>query len=64
MDMEIHIKETLKLKRKLEDILAHHTGKTQKEISKATERDYFLSPEEAQEFGLIDHIVARAGDSE
>jgi ATP-dependent Clp protease protease subunit len=63
MDMEIHIKETLKLKRKLEDILAHHTGKTQKDIAKATERDNFLSPEEAKEFGLIDHIVTRAGQT-
>ncbi len=61
MDMEIQIKETLKLKRKLEDILAFHTGKSQKEIAKATERDNFMSPEESQEFGLIDHIVARPG---
>ena len=61
MDMEIQIKETLKLKRKLEDILAFHTGKSQKEISKATERDNFMSPEESQEFGIIDHIVSRPG---
>ena len=63
IDMEIQIKETLKLKSKLEDILAYHTGKSAKEIAKATERDNFLSPEEAQQFGLIDHIVARPGDS-
>ncbi len=59
IDMEIQIKETLKLKRKLEEILASHTGKTPKEIAKATERDYFLSPEEARDFGLIDDIVSR-----
>ena len=58
MDMEIQITETLKLKKKLEEILSEHSGKT------ATERDNFLSPEEAQSFGLIDHIVARAGDPE
>jgi ATP-dependent Clp protease protease subunit len=63
LDMEIQIKETLKLKRKLEEILAVHTNKPAKEIARVTERDYFLSPEEAKEFGLIDHIVARAGDS-
>jgi ATP-dependent Clp protease protease subunit len=60
MDMEIQIKETLKLKKRLEEILAHHSGKSSEEISKATERDNFLSPEEAQAFGLIDQIVARA----
>jgi ATP-dependent Clp protease protease subunit len=60
LDMEIQIKETLKLKKRLEEILGHHSGKSGEEISKATERDNFLSPEEAQAFGLIDHIVARA----
>ena len=63
MDMEIQITETLKLKSKLEDILGFHCGKSGKEIAKATERDNFLSPEEAKDFGLIDHIVARPGDS-
>ena len=63
MDMEIQIKETLKLKERLEAILGEHCGKTGKEIAKATERDNFLSPEEAKTFGLIDHIVSRSGDS-
>ena len=60
LDMEIQITETLKLKKRLEEILAHHTGKSAEEVAKATERDNFLSPEEALDFGLIDHIVARA----
>jgi len=64
MDMEIQITETLNLKRKLENIIAHHTGRSAEEIAQATERDNFLSPEEAKEFGLIDHIVSRSGDSE
>lgn len=64
IDMEIQITETLKLKKKLEEILSEHSGKTAKDVAKATERDNFLSPEEAQKFGLIDHIVARAGDPE
>ena len=64
MDMEIQIAETLKLKRKLEDIFANHTGRSAEEIAQATERDNFLSPEEAKEFGLIDHIVSRPEDSE
>ena len=63
MDMEIQITETLNLKRKLEDIIARHTGRSAEEIAQATERDNFLSPEEAKEFGLIDHIVSRPEDS-
>ena len=63
MDMEIQIKETLNLKKRLETILASHCDKTQEELAKATERDNFLSPEEAKAFGLIDHIVTRADDS-
>ncbi|MCH2103312.1 MAG: ATP-dependent Clp protease proteolytic subunit [Planctomycetes bacterium] len=64
LDMEIQITETLKLKNKLESILGHHSGKTAEEIAQATERDNFLSPEEAKDFGLIDHIVSRPEDSE
>ncbi|MFN0241498.1 MAG: ATP-dependent Clp protease proteolytic subunit [Planctomycetota bacterium] len=63
MDMEIHVKEILKLKQTLEEILANHAGKTAREVSKACERDYFMSPKEAQEFGLIDHVVAREGQA-
>jgi ATP-dependent Clp protease protease subunit len=58
MDMEIQVNEILKLKKSLEEILAKHTGKTHKEISKASERDNFMDPEQAKEFGLIDHVVA------
>ncbi len=61
-DMEIQVEEILKMKKRLEGILAEHTGKSAKEIAKATDRDNFLSPEEAKEFGLIDHIVT--GESE
>jgi len=57
MDMEIQVKEILKLKKNLEDILSHHTGKTHKEIAKESERDRFFAPEEAKDFGLIDHVV-------
>jgi ATP-dependent Clp protease protease subunit len=61
MDMEIQVKEILKLKKTLEDILGTHCGKTQREISKESERDRFFSAQEAKEFGLIDHVVAAAG---
>ena len=59
-DMEIQVTEIMKMKKNLEGILAHHTGKTSAEISKASDRDNFMSPQEAKEFGLIDEIVARA----
>jgi len=61
-DMEIQVEEILKSKRRLEEILAHHTGKSSKDIAKATDRDNFLSPEESKEFGLIDHIVDTRGE--
>jgi ATP-dependent Clp protease, protease subunit len=61
MDMEIHVNEIIKMKKSLEEILARHSGKNPKEIAKASERDKFMSPEEAKEFGLIDHIVSREG---
>jgi ATP-dependent Clp protease protease subunit len=56
-DMEIQVEEILKSKRRLEEILAHHTGKNSGDIAKATDRDNFLSPQESKDFGLIDHIV-------
>lgn len=68
MDMEIQVAEIMKMKRSLETILGGHCGKTWQEISDASARDNFMSPQEALDFGLIDHIVARtpagAGDGE
>jgi ATP-dependent Clp protease protease subunit len=57
-DMEIQVEEILKMKRRLEEILGHHTGKNSKEIAAATDRDHFMSPEEAKAFGLNDEIVS------
>lgn len=58
MDMEIQVNEIIKLKKTLEGILGSHSGKTAKEISKASERDHFFAAEEAKDFGLIDHVVS------
>jgi len=56
-DMEIQVKEILQLKERLNGILAHHSGKTIKQVEKATDRDNFLSAEESVEFGLVDKII-------
>ncbi len=56
-DIEIHAKEILQTRARLNDIYARHTGQTVKVIEEAMERDKFLSPEEAKTFGLIDEVV-------
>ena len=56
-DIEIHAKEILDLKARLNEIYQTHTGKPLKEIEKALERDNFMKPNDAMDFGLIDHVV-------
>ena len=56
-DIEIHAREALALRRRMEEIYAEHTGKPVEEISDALERDRFFTPTEAREFGLIDRIM-------
>ena len=64
-DIMIHAEETLKLKRRLNEIYVKHTGQTLKKVEDALERDYFLDPSEAKAWGLIDEIVEnRAQDPE
>jgi len=58
-DIEIHAKEILDLKKKLNKIYSKHTKKSEDEIGKALERDKFMSPPEAKDFGLIDEVVAK-----
>ena len=56
-DIEIHAKEILALRARLNDIYAEHTGQPVKVIEDAMDRDKFLMPEEAVEFGLVDQVV-------
>jgi ATP-dependent Clp protease, protease subunit len=56
-DIEIQAREVIGLKRRLEEIYAQHTGKPQEQISHDMERDFFLSPEEAKEYGIIDSVI-------
>ena len=58
-DIEIHAKEILDLKKRLNKIYSKHTKKSEDEIKKALERDKFMSPDEAKDFGLIDTIVSK-----
>ena len=58
-DIEIHAKEILDLKKRLNKIYAKHTRKSEDEIKKTLERDKFMSPAEAKDFGLIDDVVLK-----
>ncbi len=55
-DIEIQAKEILFIRERMNEIMAHHTGKSVEELAKDTERDYFLTPREAQAYGLIDKV--------
>ena len=58
-DIEIHANEVLALKKRLNEIYSKHTGKTVDDIKKALERDNFMTPEVAKDFGLIDTVVEK-----
>ena len=58
-DIEIHAKEILSLKDRLNKIYAKHTKKNEDEIKKALERDNFMTPIQAKDFGLIDEVVEK-----
>ncbi|MDO5484012.1 MAG: ATP-dependent Clp protease proteolytic subunit [Desulfovibrionaceae bacterium] len=57
-DIEIHAREVLRLKERLNRMLAENTGRSYEEVVNATERDNFLTPEEAKELGIIDRVLA------
>lgn len=57
-DIHIQAKEILRMKDELENILVKHTGQSLEKIKKDTDRDYFMSPEEAKEYGLVDHVIS------
>jgi ATP-dependent Clp protease protease subunit len=57
-DIEIHAREAISLKRRLDEIIAHHSGQPLERVSKDMERDYFMSAEEARQYGIIDTVIA------
>ena len=56
-DIEIHARETLNLRERLDKIMAQHTGKTPEEIHADSERDRFFTAEEARDYGLVDRVI-------
>src|SRR5690242_3696274 len=60
-DIEIYTREMIKMKEQLNTILAKHTGKTLEQVDKDTDRNYFLSADEAKTYGLIDAIIEKRG---
>jgi ATP-dependent Clp protease protease subunit len=56
-DIEIHAKEVISIKRRLEEIIAKHTGQDLEKVSGDMERDYFMTSQEADEYGIIDTVI-------
>jgi ATP-dependent Clp protease protease subunit len=56
-DIEIHAKEIIDVRRRLDEIIAKHTGQPLERVSKDTERDYFMSAEEAREYSIVDRVL-------
>ncbi len=63
-DIDIHAREIIRLKERLNSILAHHTGKPVEKIQEDTERDYFMGGDEAKEYGLIDEVIVNRSSQE
>jgi ATP-dependent Clp protease protease subunit len=57
-DIEIQAREVINIKRRLEEILANHTGQDVEKVTKDVERDYFMTSEEAKDYGIIDRVLA------
>jgi ATP-dependent Clp protease protease subunit len=62
-DISIQAHEILRLKEKLNEILAKHTGQSLEKIQKDSDRDYFMSADEAKAYGIVDDVIANAGKS-
>jgi ATP-dependent Clp protease protease subunit len=58
-DIEIHAREILKTRARIDEIYAHHTGRPIEEVHRDMERDHFFRPDEAQEYGLIDRVIEK-----
>jgi ATP-dependent Clp protease protease subunit len=61
-DIEIQAKEILRMKETLNKILVRHTGKNLEQIQRDTDRDYFMSGQEAMDYGIVDHVITNRDD--
>lgn len=59
-DMEINLREMLKLKQELYDIISHHSGQPYEWVEKSSDRDYWMTSEEAKSYGMVDEVLQRA----
>ena len=57
-DIEIHAREVIQVRQRLDEILAQHTGQSVEKVSKDTDRDYFMAAEDAKEYGIIDDVIS------
>jgi len=62
-DIEIHAREILRMREELNNILVKHTGQSLRKLEKDTDRDYFMAPTQAVEYGLIDEVIVSRGPS-
>ena len=58
-DIDIHAREVLSLRQRLNEILAHHTGQDVEKVALDTERDYFMSGDQAVQYGLVDKVISK-----
>ena len=59
VEIDIHAKDIMRMKSRLNQILANHTGQPMEKIDKDTDRDYILQANEAQEYGLVDQVMSK-----
>ncbi|WP_308390090.1 ATP-dependent Clp endopeptidase proteolytic subunit ClpP [Acidithiobacillus sp. AMEEHan] len=63
-DIDIHAKEILRIRERLNEILVHHTGQKKERIERDLDRDFFMSANEAKEYSLVDAVITHRGDDE
>ncbi|MBM79959.1 MAG: ATP-dependent Clp endopeptidase, proteolytic subunit ClpP [Planctomycetaceae bacterium] len=62
-ELSIHATEVLRVKRRMNEILKSHTGKSLEQLEEDTDRDNFMTSEQARDYGLIDHVIAKLGEA-
>ena len=62
-DIDIHAREVLKIRDRLNDILAHHSGRPKEKVAQDTDRDFFMGGDEAVDYGIVDKVLSRRGEA-